>query len=116
MLDPITAHPDVVLSNDNMTVSCQSYEHRVVLGNVGFSRGVHYWEVTVDRYDNCTDPAIGIARFDVAKDIMLGGSLDGFHKSKINQIRTECCPFEYPSEYTPSVKFHKFFVMFLKSF
>lgn len=72
MLDPMKAHPDIVLSNENQTVSCDSYEHRVVLGNIGFSRGVHYWEVTVDRHDNCADPAFGIARFDACKDIMLG--------------------------------------------
>ncbi|KFM69617.1 E3 ubiquitin-protein ligase TRIM9, partial [Stegodyphus mimosarum] len=45
--DPITAHPEIVLSNENLTVTCDSYEHRVVLGNIGFSRGIHYWEVTI---------------------------------------------------------------------
>ncbi|XP_067142023.1 E3 ubiquitin-protein ligase TRIM9-like isoform X1 [Centruroides vittatus] len=71
-LDPSSCRPDIVLSNDNQTVTCDSYEHRVILGNIGFSRGVHYWEITVDRYDNNADPAFGIARFDVSKDQMLG--------------------------------------------
>ncbi|KAF8788802.1 E3 ubiquitin-protein ligase TRIM9 like protein [Argiope bruennichi] len=70
--DPITAHPEIVLSNENLTVTCDSFEHRVVLGSIGFSRGVHYWEVTIVKYDNNADPAFGIARFDVVKDLMLG--------------------------------------------
>lgn len=71
-LDPTTVHSDIIISNDNLTATCKSFEHRVILGGVGFSKGVHYWEVTVDRYDNNTDPAIGIARFDVSKTDMLG--------------------------------------------
>ncbi|XP_054893972.1 E3 ubiquitin-protein ligase TRIM9 isoform X3 [Poeciliopsis prolifica] len=70
--DPASAHPDIVFSNDNLTVSCNSYDDRVVLGSAAFSRGVHYWEMTVDRYDNHPDPAFGISRADVLKDVMLG--------------------------------------------
>lgn len=71
-LDPSSAHPDLIISNDNLTATCKSFDHRVILGSVGFSRGVHYWEVTIDRYESNADPAIGIARFDVSKDDMLG--------------------------------------------
>ncbi|KAM7403512.1 hypothetical protein PAMA_004122 [Pampus argenteus] len=70
--DTATAHPDIIFSNDNLTVTCNSYDDRVVMGNSAFSRGVHYWEMTVDRYDNHPDPAFGIARGDVLKDVMLG--------------------------------------------
>ncbi|KAM9341372.1 E3 ubiquitin-protein ligase TRIM9 isoform 8-T8 [Symphorus nematophorus] len=70
--DPASAHPDIILSNDNLTVTCNSYDDRVVVGNSAFSRGVHYWEMTIDRYDNHPDPAFGIARADVLKDVMLG--------------------------------------------
>ncbi|XP_053290516.1 E3 ubiquitin-protein ligase TRIM9 isoform X10 [Pleuronectes platessa] len=70
--DPASAHPDIIFSNDNLTVSCNSYDDRVVMGNSAFSRGVHYWEMTIDRYDNHPDPAFGIARGDVLKDVMLG--------------------------------------------
>ncbi|XP_069016654.1 E3 ubiquitin-protein ligase TRIM9 isoform X4 [Embiotoca jacksoni] len=70
--DPASAHPDIMFSNDNLTVTCNSYDDRVVMGNSAFSRGVHYWEMTVDRYDNHPDPAFGIARSDVLKDVMLG--------------------------------------------
>ncbi|XP_029937819.1 E3 ubiquitin-protein ligase TRIM9 isoform X2 [Myripristis murdjan] len=70
--DTASAHPDIIFSNDNLTVSCNSYDDRVVMGNSAFSRGVHYWEMTVDRYDNHPDPAFGVARADVLKDVMLG--------------------------------------------
>ncbi|XP_069049358.1 E3 ubiquitin-protein ligase TRIM9 isoform X2 [Lepisosteus oculatus] len=70
--DPTSAHPDIIFSNDNLTVTCNSYDDRVVLGNTGFSRGIHYWELSVDRYDNHPDPAFGVARVDVLKDVMLG--------------------------------------------
>ena len=55
-----------------MSASCEGYEHRVVLSSTGFSRGVHYWELTIDRYHSDTDPAFGIARCDVIRDQMLG--------------------------------------------
>ena len=71
-MDPSTAHPDTLFDNDNLTITCSSYNDRVVLSNVGFSKGVHYWEIHIDRYDNKPDPCIGVARFDVLKDSMLG--------------------------------------------
>uniref|UniRef100_A0A3B3ZIQ1 Uncharacterized protein n=1 Tax=Periophthalmus magnuspinnatus TaxID=409849 RepID=A0A3B3ZIQ1_9GOBI len=59
--DPTSAHRDIVLTNENQTVTCSSYDDRVVLGTAAFSKGVHYWEVTIDRYDNHPDPAFGVA-------------------------------------------------------
>ncbi|XP_018087830.1 E3 ubiquitin-protein ligase TRIM9 isoform X5 [Xenopus laevis] len=70
--DPGSAHPDIIFSNNNLTVTCNSYDDRVVLGKSGFSKGVHYWELTIDRYDNHPDPAFGVARVEVMKDVMLG--------------------------------------------
>ncbi|KAH0620225.1 hypothetical protein JD844_020283 [Phrynosoma platyrhinos] len=70
--DPSTAHSDIIFSNDNLTVTCNSYDDRVVLGKTGFSKGLHYWELSIDRYDNHPDPAFGVARLDVLKDVMLG--------------------------------------------
>ncbi|XP_042602327.1 E3 ubiquitin-protein ligase TRIM9-like isoform X1 [Cyprinus carpio] len=70
--DPTSAHRDIVLSNENQTVTCNSYDDRVVLGMAAFSKGVHYWELSVDRYDNHPDPAFGVARINTMKDMMLG--------------------------------------------
>ncbi|XP_061099533.1 tripartite motif-containing protein 67 isoform X8 [Conger conger] len=70
--DATSAHRDIVLTNDNQTVSCNSYDDRVVLGTAAFSKGVHYWELCVDRYDNHPDPAFGVARINTMKDMMLG--------------------------------------------
>lgn len=70
--DPNSGHRDIILSNDNQTATCSSYDDRVVLGTAAFSKGVHYWELHVDRYDNHPDPAFGVARASVAKDTMLG--------------------------------------------
>nr|XP_021504517.1 tripartite motif-containing protein 67 isoform X4 [Meriones unguiculatus] len=70
--DPNSGHRDIILSNDNRTATCSSYDDRVVLGTAAFSKGVHYWELHVDRYDNHPDPAFGVARASVVKDMMLG--------------------------------------------
>lgn len=70
--DPNSGHRDIILSNDNLTATCSSYDDRVVLGTAAFSKGVHYWELHVDRYDNHPDPAFGVARASVVKDMMLG--------------------------------------------
>ncbi|XP_059963703.1 tripartite motif-containing protein 67 isoform X3 [Mesoplodon densirostris] len=70
--DPNSGHRDIILSNDNQTATCSSYDDRVVLGTAAFSKGVHYWELHVDRYDSHPDPAFGVARASVGKDMMLG--------------------------------------------
>ncbi|XP_074656960.1 E3 ubiquitin-protein ligase TRIM9-like [Tubulanus polymorphus] len=71
-LEKLTAHPELVFSNENSTVTSSSFDDRVVLGQIGFSKGIHYWEITIDRYDNQPDPVFGIARFDVNKEMTLG--------------------------------------------
>ncbi|XP_059220999.1 E3 ubiquitin-protein ligase TRIM9 isoform X2 [Stomoxys calcitrans] len=62
----------LIFSNNNSTVSVEGWEHRVALGSVGFSRGIHYWEFTIDNYTADTDPAFGVARIDVNRNKMLG--------------------------------------------
>lgn len=70
--DPLLTGPGLQFSEDSLSVSGEGWEHRVALGSVGFSRGVHYWEISIDKFDADTDPAFGIARIDVARDKMLG--------------------------------------------
>lgn len=73
--DPVLsggAGSGLIFSKNNATVSVEGWEHRVALGSVGFSRGIHYWEFTIDNYTADTDPAFGVARIDVARNKMLG--------------------------------------------
>ncbi|KAF2885055.1 hypothetical protein ILUMI_21110 [Ignelater luminosus] len=70
--DPVLSGPGLQYSEDSTRATGEGWEHRIALGSVGFSRGVHYWEFTVDKFDADTDPAFGIARIDVARDKMLG--------------------------------------------
>ncbi|TGZ59216.1 hypothetical protein CRM22_009213 [Opisthorchis felineus] len=71
-LDSTVAAPEILLTNGNRTVTSQVAEDRVIIGSTGLSRGVHYWEFTVDRCDAGGQPAFGIARQDCNKEIMLG--------------------------------------------
>ena len=68
------------------SITCLSSQERVALGSRGFRQGVHYWEITVQRYDDKPDPAFGIARFDVVKENMLG-------KIDIRVLRATNSPF-----------------------
>lgn len=91
--NPRIAHPDIQflsnssssssLTNDNHfgcnTITCLSSQERVALGSRGFRKGVHYWEITIQRYDDKPDPAFGVARFDVLKEHMLGKNYFGFY-------------------------------------
>jgi len=70
--DTISYPSETRLTADGLTVTTDSYEPRVLLSSVGFSRGVHYWEFTIERYDGTADPAFGIARRDISRDTMLG--------------------------------------------
>jgi PREDICTED: tripartite motif-containing 9-like len=71
-IDPISTADGIILSNANQTMTSDNYENKVALSNIGFSRGVHYWEITIDRYDGSADPAFGVAYRDVCRSKMLG--------------------------------------------
>lgn len=68
----------MIFLNEKQTVTAEGWEHRVALGSVGFSRGVHYWEVTIDKYMADVDAVIGVCRIDVNRDVMLGKDDKGF--------------------------------------
>lgn len=73
--NPRMTHPDIeFFSYKSDTISSLSLQERVALGSRGFRQGIHYWEITIQRYDDKPDPAFGIARFDVSKETMLGKS------------------------------------------
>ena len=44
----------------------------MAVGSVGFSRGVHYWEFNLERYDGNADIAFGIGRIDICREMILG--------------------------------------------
>ena len=75
-----------------MTVTSSSFDDRVVLGSVGLSRGVHYWEISIDRYENNKDPSFGVALQNVARDRMIG-------KTDFNNY---CVVFETAKKTSPS--------------
>ena len=63
---------DISVINDGLTLTSSASEDAVVLASAGFIRGVHYWEISIDRYDNHPDPSFGIATAGVRRDSMLG--------------------------------------------
>jgi len=62
------SNPDIeFLSPDFHSITCISLQERVALGSRAFRQGIHYWEITIEHYDDQPDPAFGIARFDISK-------------------------------------------------
>lgn len=68
----------MLITNDCRSVTGTSLDFKVCLGSVGFSRGVHYWEVTVDRLDVNTDIVVGVAQQAANTNQILGKDLHGW--------------------------------------
>uniref|UniRef100_A0AC35FS44 Uncharacterized protein n=1 Tax=Panagrolaimus sp. PS1159 TaxID=55785 RepID=A0AC35FS44_9BILA len=69
---------DVILSNNRATLTCTTLNYQVVLGTVSFSRGLHYWEITVDKFDCNSDVVVGVAQPSINRSIMLGKDSHGW--------------------------------------
>ncbi|KAB7498956.1 E3 ubiquitin-protein ligase TRIM9, partial [Armadillidium nasatum] len=77
-LDRILSHPECKILSGGAGVTCESYEHRVALASVGFSRGRHFWQFSIDSYDANADVVFGVATINVNKEIMLGKDPNGW--------------------------------------
>ncbi|XP_063868583.1 E3 ubiquitin-protein ligase TRIM9-like isoform X1 [Scylla paramamosain] len=77
-LDRTLSHPECRLVGGGAGVTCESYQHRTALASVGFSRGRHYWQFTVESYDANADVVFGVARASVDKEHMLGNDVHGW--------------------------------------
>jgi len=65
----IISDPEILLSNGNQN-KLDSYEHRVVLANIGFHENTLLGGINPNRYQTC-GIAFGIAKADIDKDQML---------------------------------------------
>lgn len=73
-LDPVTAHPQLILSKDLKGVRCGGTQRKLsgdpksfdvvpcVLGQEGFTSGRHYWEVKLEKLQGWGCWAVGVAQ------------------------------------------------------
>ncbi|GMR58256.1 hypothetical protein PMAYCL1PPCAC_28451 [Pristionchus mayeri] len=69
---------EIFLSNESHSLTATTIDYQTILGSVAFSKGVHYWEITVDRFDGNADIVVGVARHTVNRNLMLGKDLHGW--------------------------------------
>ncbi|KRZ17201.1 E3 ubiquitin-protein ligase TRIM9 [Trichinella pseudospiralis] len=75
---PNGSNCEAVFDQENTTLSSASLNYSVVLGTVCFTRGRHYWEVSVDRRDASADVIVGVATSKVSRNMMLGKDEHGW--------------------------------------
>ncbi|KAI6236813.1 hypothetical protein M3Y95_00198400 [Aphelenchoides besseyi] len=69
---------DILLTNESSSATGLTLDYGVILGTCSFSRGIHYFEVTVDRLDINTDLALGVASPAVNRHSILGKDIHGW--------------------------------------
>ncbi|GMS79448.1 hypothetical protein PENTCL1PPCAC_1623 [Pristionchus entomophagus] len=69
---------EIFLSNESHTLTATTIDYQTILGSVAFSKGVHYWEIAVDRFDGNADIVVGVARHSVSRNLMLGKDINGW--------------------------------------
>ncbi|GMT09316.1 hypothetical protein PFISCL1PPCAC_613 [Pristionchus fissidentatus] len=69
---------EICLSNESHTLTATTIDYQTILGSVAFSKGIHYWEISVDRFEGNADIVVGVARNVVNRNLMLGKDLHGW--------------------------------------
>uniref|UniRef100_A0A0N5D617 B30.2/SPRY domain-containing protein n=1 Tax=Thelazia callipaeda TaxID=103827 RepID=A0A0N5D617_THECL len=77
-LSKSASQTDLNLSNECMSVTATTVEYRTLCGSIAFSRGIHYWEVTIERHVGNADIVVGVAQSAFNRHIMLGKDLHGW--------------------------------------
>ncbi|VIO99220.1 B-box zinc finger family protein [Brugia malayi] len=77
-LNKSASQNDLTISNECMSVTGTTMEYRTLCGSIAFSRGIHYWEVTVERHAGNADVVVGVAQNAFNRGIMLGKDLHGW--------------------------------------
>mgnify|MGYP002384851992 CR=1 FL=1 len=71
--NPHMSHPDIeFLSNDYSSLTSRSLQDRIALGSRILRSNKYFWQIRIDQYDDQSDPAFGIASYDICKDQRLG--------------------------------------------
>lgn len=71
-LTKTASQSDLIISDECMSVTGTTVEYRTLCGSIAFSRGTHYWEVTVERHTGNADVVVGVAQNAFNRHIMLG--------------------------------------------
>jgi hypothetical protein len=69
---------DMLVTDDCRSLTGTTLDFRVCFGTVSLSKGVHYWEVSIDRIDVNTDVVLGVAQQAANVHQILGKDLHGW--------------------------------------
>lgn len=69
---------DMLVTNDCRSLTGTTLDFRVCFGTVSLSKGVHYWEVTIENIEVNTDVVLGVAQQSANVHQILGKDLHGW--------------------------------------